>query len=187
MDLFHGTRATAIARDPGRARFLSAALTDGDGADAASLMVSLIDETFVVTPAARDAFSTATVRHFADDLRLPLALDRVDLVQGDLPRIEVVGTLKAQDQVRRVLVAGMQGHGRHAVIVFSAPSDRFEALLPAVRSSLASFRPDGGGGGAWSRSVAGAIAASAALALFLSWSVWRRRRRLRRAELGLPG
>lgn len=186
MDLFHGTHATAVATSPSSGRFLSAALTDGEGADAAALMVSLIDDSFVATPAARDAFSTATVRHFADDLRLPLALDRVELVQDGTPRIEVVGTLKAQDQVRRVLVAGMQGHGRHAVIVFSAPSDRFEALLPTVRQSLSSFRPDGGAAGAVPRSVAGAIAASAALALFVSWSVWRRRRRLRRADLGLP-
>lgn len=175
MDGFHGTRAAAVALDPSRERYLSAALTDGERTDAASLLIALIDESFSASPAARDAFSTSVVRHYSEELDLPLSLARSELVKGMAPRIEVVGSIKRQDQVRTVLVAAMEGEGRHAVITFSAPAGRFEALLPEFRASLDTWRPEAPATGTWPRSVAGVFAVLVAFALFLSWSLWRRR------------
>lgn len=187
MDLYHGTGAGAVAVDPGSPGYLSAALTDGEGPDAASLIVATVEESFDATPSMRDDFSTAVVRHFAEALETPMSLQRAELVRGPSPRIEVLGTVKQHDQVRSVLVAGMEGSGRHAVITFSVPTGRFEAMLPVLRQSLDSFRAEGAPAHQRSRSLAGAAAVLFALLLFASWSVWRRRRRLRRAELGLPG
>ncbi|MBX5482794.1 MAG: hypothetical protein IRZ16_13275 [Myxococcaceae bacterium] len=176
MELFHGTRAGAVAVGPVRERYLSAALTDGDGPDAASLIIAIVGESFSATPSSRDAFSTAVVHHFADELGIPLSLERVELVRGPAPRIEVTGTIKQQDQVRTVLIAAMGGEGRHAVVTFSAPSGRFDALRPQVRASLDTFQAETPAAGTWSRSVAGVVAVLLAFALFVSWSLWRRRR-----------
>ncbi|MHB8873427.1 MAG: hypothetical protein ACYC8T_07040, partial [Myxococcaceae bacterium] len=112
MDLFRGTRATAVsavaspeARGPGPARWLSAALVDGEGEDAAAMVVSMVEGSFQATPAARDEFSTAVVRHFSEELGLKLAMERAELVGGPAARIEVFGTVRQEDQVRRVLVS----------------------------------------------------------------------------------
>lgn len=186
MDLFHGTRVGAVSLERGADRYLSAALTDGSGPDAASLFVSIVGEDFTPNPSTRDEFATATSNHFRDDLGMDFALDRAELVRGPVDRIEVLGTVKQQDQVRTVLVAGMEGEGRHAVITLSAPSGRFDALLPVMREALDSYRPDAPPARELPRSVAGVIAVLLALALFGSFWLWRRRR-LRSAETAAPG
>jgi hypothetical protein len=183
MALFHGTGTGAIALDRELPRHLATALVDGDEEHASSLLVSVVYETFEATPSSREAFSAAAVRHFADELEMPLALEQVELVRGDSPRIEVVGTVRQQDQLRRVLIAAMEGEGKHGVIIASVPSGRFEALLPELRASLDTYRPDVVPG--LKQDVAGSIAALLGLGLFASWWVWRRRTRLRRAERGL--
>ena len=109
-----------------------------------------------------------------------------ELVREPVARIDVLGTVKQQEQVRRILVSALEGDGRHVVVIFSVPSGQFDALAPALRASLDTVRLDAGTP-AISRRFAGALTVVFALALFLSWSVWRRRRRLRRADLGLPG
>lgn len=187
MDLFHGTTVGAIALDPERPRYLSAALADSEDPDAAMMIVSVVDESFTASPSTRDAFSAATMRHFADALGTKMSLERTQLVEGPAPRVEVLGTVKQQDQVRTVLVAGMEGEGRHAVILFSVPSGRYQALAPLLRESLDSYRPDTPPRAQLPQSVAGVLAVLLALALFASFSLWRRRRKLRRADLGLPG
>jgi hypothetical protein len=183
MALFHGTRTGAIALDRELPRHLAAALVDGDEEHASALLVAVVHETFQATPSSREAFSTAAVRHFADELEMPLSLERAELVRGESPRIEVVGTVRQQDQLRRVLIAAMEGEGKHAVITASVPSGRFEALLPELRASLDTYRPDTVPG--VGQDVAGSIAALLGLGLFGSWWLWRRRARLRRADRGL--
>ncbi|MGA9522192.1 MAG: hypothetical protein WBV82_12050 [Myxococcaceae bacterium] len=177
MGPLHGTWVGAIPGEDGDLGFLSAALVDGDGADAASMLVSVLEGSFEAGPSTRDDFSSATVRHFNETLGMPLSLEHVELVREGARRIEVRGTVRQQDQLRRVLVAGMEGEGRHVVITFSVPSGRYEALLPALRASLDTFRADSPPSSDLSRSVAGAAATVLASALFGSWSLWRRRRR----------
>jgi hypothetical protein len=183
MELFQGTRAGAIPLDWARPRYLAAALIDGEEEDAGSMLVAVVDETFEANPSTREAFSAAVVKHFADELGKPLALERAWLVRGPSPRVEVVGTIREQDQLRRVLVVGMEGENRHAVITASVPSGRFEELLPKLRASLDTYRPDSAPG--LGRNLAGSVAALLGLGLFASWWLWRRRVRLRRATRGL--
>ncbi|MFZ5471762.1 MAG: hypothetical protein ACOZIN_20225 [Myxococcota bacterium] len=177
MDLFHGTRAGAAAGGaPGR--WLSAALIDGQEEDASSLLVSIVERSFQPSPAARDDFSTAVVRHYADELGLKFSMERAELVAGASPRIEVLGTVRAQNQARHVLVAAMAGEGRHAVVTFSIPSGRYEALSGALRASLDSYRPDAPIANERSRGAVRVIAGLLAFALVASW--WLRRRLRRR-------
>lgn len=181
MDLFHGTRATAVgaaapeARGPGPSRWLSAALVDGEGEDSAAMTVSVVEGSFQATPAARDEFSTAVVRHFTDELGLKLSLERAELVSRPWPRIDVLGTVRQGDQVRRVLVAALAGDGRHAVIGFSAPTGRWEQLGSSARASLESFRADLPPATETYRGVAAVFASALALALAISVALWRRR------------
>jgi hypothetical protein len=186
MQPFHGTRVGAVPGAQQGPRYLSAALVDAEGPHAASLLVSVVGGSFRALPSTRDGFATATVRHFADELGVPLALERAEFVRHGTQRIEVLGTVRQQDQLRRVLVAALEGEGRHVVVTFTAPSARFEALLPQVRASLDSHRADDPPGSVISRSVAGALAASSLLLLFVSWSLWRRRAQ-RRLEQGGRG
>src|SRR5207302_1302490 len=83
--------------------------------------------------------AAVVVRHSNDGLGLRLSTGRVELVAEPNARIEVFGTVRQEAQVRHVLVAAMSGEGRHAVITFSAPANRWEALLPSIRASLDSF------------------------------------------------
>lgn len=189
MDLFHGTRAGAVAAlgEDGE-RSLSAALVDGEGTDAATMLVAVVGRPFDATPSNRDAFTTAAMKHFADELGMPLTLVRSDLQGGpSSKRVEVVGTLKQQDQLRTIVLAAMEGDPRHAVVTFSVPSARFDALWPDLRASLDSFRADPPPGAAIPTSAVWTIAVALVLALFASWRLWRRRARLRRADQGLPG
>jgi hypothetical protein len=183
MELFQGTRAGAIPLDSTRPRYLAAALMDGEEEHAGALLVAVVDETFEADPSTREAFSAAVVKHFADELGMPLALERTSLVRGSSARVEVIGTIRQQDQLRRVLVAGMEGEGRHAVITATLPSGRFEEMLPELRASLDSYRPDVAPG--VRRDVAGSVAALLGLGFFASWWLWRRRARFRRADRGL--
>ncbi len=177
MGPLQGSWVGVIPGEEGVIGFLSAALVDGEGADAASMLVSVLEGSFESDPPTRDVFSSATVRHFNETLGTPLSLEQVELVREGVRRIEVRGTVRQQDQLRRILVAGMEGEGRYVVITFSVPSGRYEALLPALRASLDSFRADSPPSSKLSRSMAGTAATVLALALFGSWSLWSRRRR----------
>src|SRR5262249_41454658 len=176
MDLFRGTRAGAVGGLPGAARSLSAALVDRPGQDAATMLISLVDGSFQPTPAMRDEFSAAVVKHFSESLNLTLAMERSELVEGLSPRIEVLGMVRHGGQQRKVLVAGMSGRGRHAVVTFSVPSARWSEMWPELRASLDSFRTEGSASTEIPRGLAGAAAGALAGALIVSLAVWRRRR-----------
>ncbi|MBI3181929.1 MAG: hypothetical protein HYZ28_07275 [Myxococcales bacterium] len=176
MELFHLTRAGAVGA--GEGRWLSAALSDGAEADAASMLISVVEGGFQPNAAARDELSTRVMRHFSEELALKLAIERAELVLGPSPRVEVFGSVKQEDQLRFVLVAAMAGEGRHAVVTFSVPSGRWEALSGTARASLDTFRADPPSSREASRGVAGAAAAVLAGALVLSLALWRRRRRV---------
>jgi hypothetical protein len=178
MELFRGSQAGALSLSPSSSRALSAALVDRPGEDSASMLISVVDGTFQATPAGRDEFSTAVVRHFADQIRLPLSMDRAELINAGAPRVEVLGTVRQEGQLRNVLVAGMEGKGRHAVIIFSVPSGRWTELDPQIRASLDGFRNDPLPRNELHRGVAGAAAILAG-ALVAGLAIWRHRRRER--------
>ena len=178
MELFRGSQAGALSLSPSSSRALSAALVDRPGEDSASMLISVVDGTFQAPPAGRDEFSTAVVRHFADQIQLALAMDRAELINAGAPRVEVLGTVRQEGQLRNVLVAGMAGKGRHAVIIFSVPSGRWTELDPQIRASLDGFRNDPLPGNELHRGVAGAAAILAG-ALVAGLAIWRHRRRER--------
>lgn len=185
MDAFGGSRVGAVPYPPGGARQLSVALQEGDGPEAASLLVAVVDGTFVANDRTRDAFSAAAIRHFSEELGMPLALDRAEVIRGVSPRVEVRATLKQRDQVRGILVAAMEGEGRHAVLTFSLPSSRFDAELPTLQASLDTFRADRPPASDWTRNLARAAIPFIGLLLFASWWLWRRRQ-ARREESAQP-
>jgi hypothetical protein len=117
------------------------------------------------------------VRHFADELSLKFSMERADLVAGAWPRAQVLGSVRQEDQLRYVLVAAMAGEGRHAVVTFSVPSGRWEALSGALEASLDTFRFEGQPSTGVPRQLAVVAAALFAGMLLLSAVLWRRRRR----------
>ncbi len=177
LELFQGSRVGVIGSRRGTPGRLSAALQDGEGEDAATMLISLVEAPFQAVPTARDEFPAAAIRHFSEELDLKLAVEKAELVAEPVDRLELVGTVRQQDQLRRVLIAAVRGESRHAVILFSAPAGRWNDLSPALTRSLDSFRIDGPSASEPPRALAAAVVGAAGLALVLSLSVWRRRRR----------
>lgn len=181
MERYAGSKAGAVGRDG--PRFLSVALSDGEGEQAASLLVAVVEGGFSASPSDRDAFGAEVVRHFGRELGLTLVPERVERLGGAVPRVEVLGTVREAGQVRMVLVAGLASEGRHAVVTVSAPAERWAALAPEVRASLETFRMEEPHAGPLSRGVAGAVAGALGGALVVSYAAWRRRKR---AEMPRP-
>jgi hypothetical protein len=175
IDGFQGTAAAALEVSTG-AKSLSAVLADGEGPEAASLLVARVDSSFDAHPAKRDEVSGEVMRHFAEGLGMPFALEGAHAVAGSSPRIEVLGTVHQEGQARHVLVAVLAGEGRHTVITFSVPSGRYQALAPALAASLDTFRADPPATSPLSRGVAGAVAGGLAGAILVSVALWRKRR-----------
>ncbi|MCP3100427.1 hypothetical protein LZ198_16275 [Myxococcus sp. K15C18031901] len=174
---YAGSLAGAVALDPGASRMLSAALADGDGPEAAMLVVSVVDEGFSASPSEREDFASAVMQHFQRELGVTLSPERVERLGGVVPRVEVLGTLREAGQVRTVLVAGLASEGRHVVVMVSAPAVRWELLAPGVRASLETFHLEPTNTpGAVPRRVLGALAGALAGALVASYAAWRRRR-----------
>lgn len=180
MDLFHGTRVIGEASKEGVSRYLSAALMDGDGEDAASMLVAIVDEPLRPGPNARDEAATNVTRHLRDELGLDFSLERADVVTGPAGRVEVRGQVREGAQLRKLLVARYFGDSRHAVVVFSVPSGRWDANVPALTESLDSLRMEQPSG--TPRSLALALAVLVGAALLASVGLWRRRR-ARRASV----
>lgn len=176
MDLFHGTRAGSVARSSSSSRYLAAALIDGDGEDAASLLFSVVEETVVLGPSSRDEFSTAVVRHFTDELGQPFQLERAQVTDG---RVEVLGAIRQGSQLRRVLVVVWPGEGRHLVGMASAPSGRWDELLPAIDASFDSLKEDPSISARPPQRYVWAFVALLAALLMISIGLWRRRQAAR--------
>ncbi|XXF74992.1 hypothetical protein P2318_18135 [Myxococcaceae bacterium GXIMD 01537] len=177
LERYAGSRVGAVALEPSAGRSLSAALADGEGADAAVLLVAVVEGTFSASPSERDGFGAAVVQHFGRELGLTLVPERVERFGGPAARVEVLGTVREEGQVRTVLVAGLASEGRHVVVTVSAPAERWEALAPRVRASLETFRMETAHPGPWSRGLAGAVAGALGGALVVSYTAWRRRSR----------
>jgi hypothetical protein len=172
MDLFHGTHAGSVSRDRNVPRWLSAALVDGDGEDAASILVSIVDEGMSLGASSRDDFATAVKRHLRDELNQPFQLERSSVTNG---RVEVLGSVRQGSQLRRILVAAWPGEGRHVVALFSAPSGRWDALAPSIAESFNSMHVDQTPSRT-SQQLVWAFAALLAGLLIISVGVRRRRR-----------
>lgn len=173
MDLFHGTRVIGVGAREGVTRYLSAALMDGDGEDAASMLVSIVDEPLRLGPNSRDESAGLVARHLRDELGLTFSLERADVVTGTAARVEVRGSVREGAQLRKLLVAQFAGESRHAVVLFSVPSGRWETLAPSLTEALDTLRVDQPSGP--SRSVALAFAVAVGAALLASVGLWRRR------------
>ena len=181
MDLYHGTRAGSVAPRVDTPRFLTAALMDGDGEDAAMLLLSVVESSFALGPSARDELSTATLRHFRDELGQRFVLEGADTVQGPAARVEVVGSVREGSQLRQILVAAYPGENRHVVALVSVPSGRWSELRGPIRESLDSFRVEpvlSGPPRRWRLAFAALVGAL----LLTSVGLWRRRRALRAAR-----
>jgi hypothetical protein len=174
---YSGSRAGAVALSSEAPRMLSAALADGEGPEAATLLISVVERGFSASPSERDDFAAAVMQHFQRDLGLTLSPERVQRLGGAVPRVEVLGTLREAGQVRTVLVAGLASEDRHAVVTVSAPAVRWEELSPRVQASLETFRLEPTTApGPVPRRLMGALAGALAGALVASYTAWRRRR-----------
>ncbi len=187
MDLFHGTRVIGVTAKDSVARYLSAALMDGDGEDAASMLVSVVEEPLRLGPNARDDAATSVTKHLRDELGLEFTLERADVVTGPAARVEVRGQVREGAQLRKILIASYAGDARRAVVVFSVPSGRWDALLPALTEALDSMRIEQQKSGP-SRPLALAFAIVVGAALLASFGLWRRRaaRRAQAADADAP-
>ncbi len=172
MDLFHGTHVGAVTRNVAVTRYLSAALLDGEGEDAASLLLSVIEEPLTLGPSSRDEFSTAVVRHVHDELGQPFQLERAEVTNG---RVEVLGSIRQGSQLRRVLVAAWPGEGRHVVALCSAPAGRWEALAPVLAESFSSLKLEPVSSSRLPQRYVWAFATLVAAMLMISVGLWRRR------------
>jgi hypothetical protein len=175
MELFHGSHVGAIGPATEGQRALSAAFFDGEGDDAASLLIAVVDGDQGSGPAARDALANQVLRHFRDELGVSFLLERTEQA-GE--RVEVLGSVREGAQLRRVLVAAWPGVSRHVVATWSVPSGRWDALKPALHDSLESFRAEPqNDAGVLPRRGGVLVAAVLAGLLLTSWGLWRRRRR----------
>lgn len=172
--LFEGTRALAFQLGEGR-QWLSAALTDGPLEEAGIMTISLREGRFVPSPAAREEFSAAVVRHFSEELGLRFSLESSKWMDS---QVEVLGTVRHEHQIRYVLISALRGDKRHALVIFSFPSARWEENAKAVRESLLTFHFEKVPGLQMVRNVVAIITAAAAAALMTSIMVLRRRQRL---------
>lgn len=173
MELFHGTRAGAITERAEANRWLSASLLDGEGEDAASLLVSIVERPFVAGPATRDELSVATVRHFSEALGLKLQLERVNLPADAPQRLELFGAVRQGSQLRNVEVVAFSGRPRHVVLIASAPSGRWALLQPALAASIESFRFEAPALAETPRTIAAVAALLLFAALAFSVGLWR--------------
>ncbi len=171
MEPYTGTRAGAVSAASGDTRSLEAALVDdptgAETDEAASMLISTVERAFSAVPSGRDDLAAAALRHFFEELGLTLSLERADLVASGAPRVEVLGSLRQPGQVRRVVVAAMEGAPRHAVLIFSLPSGRYDELKPAIRASLDSFRREGASSGPVLSQTALGVTAALLIALIL--------------------
>jgi hypothetical protein len=172
MDLFHGTQVGTVSVSPSASRYLSAALVDGEGEDAASLLISVVEVTLSLGPSSRDELSTAVVRHLRDELDQPFQLERAEVKNG---RVEVLGSVRVGSQLRRIVVAAWPGETRHVVAVCSAPSGRWEALAPVLSDSFDSMKVEPISSQRLPQRLVWAFAALLAALLLISIGLWRRR------------
>lgn len=174
MDLFHGTHAGSVSSLSAAARYLSAALLDRDGDDAATMLISIIEAPLALGPSSRDELSTAVLRHFREDLSMPFVLERAEVQGQSSPRVEVLGSVRQGSQLRRVLVAAYPGELKHVVVLLSVPAGRWDDLKPQLKASLDTLRLELTSAGP-PRQWRWAFAALMASLLALSMGLWRRR------------
>lgn len=170
MDLFHGTQAGVVSMVPSASRYLAVALMDGEGEDAATLLIGVVDAPFEMGSSSRDELSAAVVRHLRDELGQLFQLERAEALNG---RVEVLGSVQLGNQVRRVVVAAWPGAPHHVVALYTVPSGRWEGLASALSESFNSLKVEVG---APPRSLRAkwAFAVLVAVLLVISIGIWRR-------------
>lgn len=174
MDLFHGTQVGAVAS--GSSGYLSAALVDGDGEDASSLLVSVVEGTLSLGPSSRDTLSTSVVKHFNDELAQPFSLERAEVVKG---RVQVLGSIRQGSQLRRVLVVAWPAEGRHVVAVASVPSGRWDVRASQLADSFDTLRVESPASNRLPQRYVWAFAALVVALFMISVGLWRRRQAAR--------
>lgn len=170
LDLFHGTRVGSV----GGTSYLAAALLDGDGEDAASLLLTVVEAPLTIGPGVRDTLATQVVAELKDELDQRFVLERADVVPNQ--RVEVRGSIRAGSQARQLLIAAYPGEVRHTVAIFSVPTGRWDELRASITDSLDSYRAEAVSNQAPSRRWALAFASLIAALFIASVGLWRRRR-----------
>jgi hypothetical protein len=179
FDLFESSRAGAVGSGGAVRGYLFAALTDGSGEDAASLLLSVVESTFETGPLGRETLAVATKDHFVD-LGQAVELETAAVPAGAAGWVEVLGTIRQGEQLRRVWVVAWPGEQRHVVLVASVPTSRWAQLEPLLRESASSLVDERRQGAGASRRLAWAGAVLGVIGLLGSWAVWRLRQQRRR-------
>ncbi len=170
LDLFHGTKVGSI----GGSSYLAAALLDGDGEDAASMLLTVVDAPLDIGLGVRDTLATDVSKELKDELDQKFMLERADVVPNQ--RVEVRGSIRAGSQARQILVAAFPGEAKHTVAIFSVPTGRWDELRAAIADSLDSYRVESAGGQAPPRRWALGFAALLGATFVVSVGLSRRRR-----------
>jgi hypothetical protein len=134
LDAFRGTRVGVLVS--GGSGLISSVLVDGDDDNAAALFLAIQDGSFTLGPQARDQFGAAVSKHLREELALDFSLERIGVKAGGAPRVELVGSIRAGSQLRKILVAGFPGGSKHAILVWSVPSGRWEEFLGGAQASM---------------------------------------------------
>lgn len=177
MELFGASSVGAVGAHGEHRRQLVAALIDGTGPEAATLLLSVVETPFSVAGLSREHASVALKRHLLKDLGIELELEAAELVtSGGVARAEAWGQVKAGAQARRVMAATWLEGSRHVVALVSAPVERWAELTPDLTESLSSFRFEGRASKppAWAGWM---IAVALAAALLGSVGLWSARKR----------
>lgn len=171
LELFQKSHVGAVSLEKDAPSALTAALVDGEGDDAISLLVSVVESDLL--PSQRDEWSAAVTKHFQERLSLPFELERC---RSTHERFDCVGTLSQQGQARRIAVTAFPNDDRHVVMVASVPTARWETFEPVLRESEATFGYDVATASAVPRRALWSVALAAVALFSASVVLWRRRR-----------
>jgi hypothetical protein len=171
--LFRGTQVGAVSVAPAVEATFSALLIDEDTEGSAAMIVSTIGGPLPQALSNRDELAGAVARHFREALGLDFSVERSLAVVGG--RVEVVGAVRADGQLRRVLVVVVPGTSHHAIVIASVPVERWAEQEPQLRASIDTLVLDAGLAAEPHPLVL--LGFTAGVGALLVWSLWLRRRR----------
>jgi hypothetical protein len=167
---YRGSQLGVISADAAVKGVVTASFVNRGIEGTPTLLISQVEGSFRPTPAARDEFAAAAIKHF-EELRLKFVVDRVELT----PRfVGLTGTLIDEGKRRHLVVAAMPGRNQHAVVLFSVPFGEYPRMAPDIRIFLNSFPIDKLSYWTGDRL---AVASALAGALVLTWMLLRQSRK----------
>jgi hypothetical protein len=134
------TGALALTGDGDREPHLVGFYDDGQGPQAASVAISVVDGPLDVEANQRPTLAATTTSYFRTALDLSFELDHTSAVgHGSTRRIEVWGHTLLDDQRRTTVVSYFPGVRHHSVVVASLPASREAQLTPLLGAALDTF------------------------------------------------